>query len=473
MHLHHLRGTTVGSYCLEDQIGLSRWAQVYRAHHIYSGHEAAVKLMYIDGSPEATARNLAVFADLMDRLGALRDAEHAAILPIYEYGTTELHDDMFGGSNAAYIAMQYAAHGAIGHFAGQVIPVPLATAWAAQAASALHFAHQRGIVHCNIKPSNVLLAGTARQHAMISDFHMNEVKLAFNITTLVEDRQASPPEVIAPEVMSGARFGPASDIYSLASVLYLMLAGRYPFELRGAIPTPRQLNSSPPDVRTFNSAVPSELSLVLRCALATRPAERFRTAEQFSEALRPFANSVTAPLRSIGATPASGEHPASSQRSSGGPLPQSNQRRPNRSLRPSSVGRIFVSHSSADQMFCDDLVDALLVCGADDVWYDRRDADEPGQVHSLIDQGLGASDHFLLVWTHAAANSAWVSREIGAAFELEDKRKIKNVLVLVEGDCELPPVLLGYKRVPVSTEKPESAAYAAVKIMRMLVESPM
>ncbi len=167
------------------------------------------------------------------------------------------------------------------------LPLDEALRITSQAADALHYAHQHGVIHRDIKPENILLSGN---HAQVADF---------GVAAAIPDGTAEPanrltetglavgtPQYMSPEQSAGERTLDArSDIYALGTVLYEMLAGEPPY----TGPTPqailaKRLTEPLPHIRTVRDVPPWVEDAVTR-ALARAPADRFATAAEFAAAL--------------------------------------------------------------------------------------------------------------------------------------------------------------------------------------------
>src|SRR6266446_1820361 len=168
------------------------------------------------------------------------------------------------------------------------LPVDDAVRIAGEVGDALQYAHENGVIHRDIKPENILLS---RGHALVTDF---------GIAKLMEERgSAEGPALtgagiavgtaayMSPEQASGdKRIDPRSDVYSLAAVLYEMLAGEPPFTGPSAQAiTARVINDPPRPVRTVRPGLPVHLERALAAGLAKSPADRPRTARTFVDAL--------------------------------------------------------------------------------------------------------------------------------------------------------------------------------------------
>jgi len=167
-------------------------------------------------------------------------------------------------------------------------PLPLrrAVELAVAVADGLAFAHERGLVHRDVKPQNVLLteSGTVK----VTDFGIArslEVGRGLTQTGTV----VGTGEYLAPEQATGGVVSPATDVYSLGVVLWEMLTGRVPFEGDNFVAVAlRHVNEAAPDIRELRSDVPPRLAAAIDKALEKDPARRFPTMRAFAEELRAF-----------------------------------------------------------------------------------------------------------------------------------------------------------------------------------------
>src|SRR5205823_3061874 len=167
------------------------------------------------------------------------------------------------------------------------LPVDDAVPIAADVGDALQYAHENGVIHRDVKPENILLS---RGHALVSDF---------GVAKLMEERVGSDAALtgagiavgtaayMSPEQASGdKRIDPRSDVYSLAAVLYEMLAGEPPFTGPSAQAiAARVINDLPRPIRTVRPGLPVHIERALVRGLAKSPADRHRTARTFVDAL--------------------------------------------------------------------------------------------------------------------------------------------------------------------------------------------
>jgi eukaryotic-like serine/threonine-protein kinase len=265
--------TIVGErYTLLEVLGGGGMARVYLAHDNVLGRDVALKVLreqYADDT------------DFVERFR--REAKNAAslnhptIVQVYDQGRAE------DGPN--YMAMEYVP----GHTLAERIkrrgpldPSEVAGI-ASQVADALAVAHQRGIVHRDIKPQNVLL--TASGEAKVSDFGIARAASARTMTEA--NVLLGTAAYMSPEQVRGERVGPQSDLYSLGIVLYEMLTGELPYTAEDPIATAvKRLDEPPRHPREANPAVSQELDALTAKLLANDPNDRYTSAAELAEDLR-------------------------------------------------------------------------------------------------------------------------------------------------------------------------------------------
>ncbi len=160
-----------------------------------------------------------------------------------------------------------------------------------EVASALDFAHAAGVLHLDVKPSNVLV-----------DEETGRVLLCdFGIAAPVLGRRVGTPGYVAPELVSGNQAGPRADVYSLGVVLYQCLTGRPPHDHQDAGELLwAQVHEDPLAVTALRPELPPALNKVLATALAKRPRRRYRTCTELAEALAAALTRSSVPRRKSG-----------------------------------------------------------------------------------------------------------------------------------------------------------------------------
>ncbi len=289
-----LTGRRLGSCVLEALLGTGGMGAVYLARQERPHRRVAVKVLrpQLASDPDAWQLFLARFRREADATAAL---DHANIVPIFEFGEED---------GIAYLVMPYLVDGSLNALLAREGPQPLARAvrFVEQAAAALDHAHQHGIVHRDVKPSNLLLHPDGR--LLLADFgiartmtqleQLLPASAAGRHQPLLDDDVAltqmgvamGTPEYMAPEQIHGGPVSAATDIYALGIVTYVILTGQSPFaggDMHTVLAS--QLADPPRPLRTTRPDVPARVEEVLFAALAKEPVDRPATAGDYAEAL--------------------------------------------------------------------------------------------------------------------------------------------------------------------------------------------
>jgi tRNA A-37 threonylcarbamoyl transferase component Bud32 len=289
----------IADYRPSRYIGGSRLATVYLAQDERMGRTVALK----------------VFAPSMTGEGAfrtrfLRESEaavtvgHPNILPVYEVGDT--------GQNL-FTAMRFAQGGDAGSLLRSAGPLPPAGALniIAHVASALDAAHAHGLVHGDVKPSNMLLdsgdglgaAGPGAGQVFLSDFGIGLSLPPSGAAPAGQDLEAPSYDYTAPEQAAGQPADGRADLYSLACAGYELLCGAPPFGRdQGMTARYAHIYARPPTATAMRPDLPSDVDIVLATALAKAPADRYSRCGEFAEALRAALRLSAGPARAAPAT---------------------------------------------------------------------------------------------------------------------------------------------------------------------------
>jgi serine/threonine-protein kinase len=159
-----------------------------------------------------------------------------------------------------------------------------------QACAGIGYAHRAGLVHCDVKPQNMLV--TPDQRLKVTDFG-----IARALASIKPDEQSEvvwgSPQYFSPEQATGAPPSPASDVYSLGVILYEMLTGQLPFKSDNPSELARLHREIPPTPpRRLNPAIPPALEQIVLKVLSKEPAARYRTADQLGRVLLNFSEST-------------------------------------------------------------------------------------------------------------------------------------------------------------------------------------
>jgi serine/threonine-protein kinase len=267
--------TRVGDYELSEELGRGGMGIVYRARQLSLGRTVALKLL-LRGALSSAA-DVARFRGEAESAARL---DHPLIVSVYEVGT---HDEQ------PYFSMQYIEGTTLARLLADGPLEPLEAArLLAQVARAVQFAHDQGVLHRDLKPSNILIDGEGRPH--ITDFGLaKRIEAGMSLTRT--GAILGTPSYMAPEQAAGNRgeIGPASDVYSLGTILYQMLTGRPPFQAASPVDTVLLvLEQDPLPPRLLNPKADRDLEMIaLRC-LQKPPGLRYPTAAALAEDLERY-----------------------------------------------------------------------------------------------------------------------------------------------------------------------------------------
>jgi serine/threonine-protein kinase len=265
-------GSTFGGYEVEDVVGLGGIGVLYRARQLRLDRPVALKLVEADA-----ARDPVVRERLRREARAVAALDHPNVVPLYEAGEKD---------GTVYIVTRWVDGRELGtliHDDGPLDPVTAARS-AAQIADALEIAHEKGLIHRDVKPSNVIL--TAEGHVYLTDFGLaKRAETAAGLTGA--DQMLGTVDYVAPELIEGSEPDARSDIYSLGCVLYEMLAGEAPFaDQRGGMAKMwAQVNAEPTPMHERRPDVPAALEEVMNRAMAKAPQARPTAAEFLTQVL--------------------------------------------------------------------------------------------------------------------------------------------------------------------------------------------
>lgn len=272
----------LGKYTIVETLGRGGFATVFRAHDTVLKRDIALKIMH----PALMADRTFVTRFENDARAAAQ-LEHPNIVTIYELGQLE---------SRLYIAMQYLAHGTLHdriEGSGQ-LSLDECVRIVSEVAGALDHAHERGFVHRDVKPTNILFNG--QDVAILSDFGLVTVAEKSIVALSTAGGVIGTPAYIPPEVWEGKESSPATDVYALGCVIFEMLMGEELFKGDTSPATmmshfqPRQY----PD--EWPAGVPARVEGVLERALAQNPADRFQRAGDLAEALTALSDEAGDPL---------------------------------------------------------------------------------------------------------------------------------------------------------------------------------
>jgi beta-lactam-binding protein with PASTA domain/tRNA A-37 threonylcarbamoyl transferase component Bud32 len=285
-----------GRYRLVELLGQGGMARIYRATDSQLGRDVAVKVLHREfgRDPDFVAR----FRQEAQAAAAL---SHPGIVGVYDFGT----DD-----EGPYLVMELVDGEDLASVLRRNGPLPprQAARLVAEVGRALNAAHDRGIVHRDVKPGNIMLTATGR--VKVTDFGIArawaDAGLTLPGTTLGSVHYFSPEQALGEPATA------ASDVYSLGIVLYELLAGRRPWEGDSAAAVAMaRISAPPPRVSDVRPSVPPDLEAIDRKALARDAAARYPSAGAMADALEafleegrvaaPVAAGLAGPVRAVGA----------------------------------------------------------------------------------------------------------------------------------------------------------------------------
>ncbi|MCS6870411.1 MAG: protein kinase [Anaerolineae bacterium] len=267
-------GKMLGHYEIVARLGHGGMADVYRAWQPSMSREVAVKIL------SSALSHDQLFVERFTReVQTIARLEHRHIVPVYEYGKTE--------DGVIYLAMRYLKGGTLADLikARGALPLTLVDHLLQQIASALDYAHQKGVIHRDIKPSNILL--DEEQNAYLGDFGLARADEDLAKTLTRSGTMIGTPMYVAPEVIQSGRADSRSDLYSLGIVLYEMVTGKPPFT-SGSIYALMQahLNRQPPRPSALRTDLPQAVERVLLRAIHKQPAQRYQSALELAQDFR-------------------------------------------------------------------------------------------------------------------------------------------------------------------------------------------
>ena len=259
-------------------IGRGGRSFVHRAHPILGSPSAAylpdtiALKVYTSGGKQQDDETL---AHLKHEVQALHLCQSPHVIELFDYVAT---------SSTCYLALEYAPFGDLGKILRRS-PSPIAPARAvnyiAQAAKALAAVHGAGVVHCDIKPENLLVTGV--ETVKLSDF---TIALLPGEKNYVQRRGNGTVGYLSPEFLLSGAVGPELDLYALAVTFYQLLTKNFPFESASmAEKVQRQLAGDRTPLSEYFSGGTEKLEAFFDRALAPLPEKRFRTAAEFLQAL--------------------------------------------------------------------------------------------------------------------------------------------------------------------------------------------
>jgi predicted Ser/Thr protein kinase len=270
------------SYEVEKELGRGSTGVILAARHRRLGREVAVKML-----PRELAEDESVRRRFVAEARLLASFSHVHIVPIYDF----VEED-----GLCLLVMERLGGGTLHDYARAGIDGPASCAATLAVCSALDYAHERGVLHRDIKPTNVLVGDDGL--VKVTDFGIAKVLGGTESMATRTGFVIGTPAYMAPEQAdAGVEPTPATDVYGAGTVLYELLAGRLPFPSEGAPLNVlyTRVNSEPEPIRRVAPDVPAELATVVMRSIERDPARRQATAQELSDELSTAAASAWSP----------------------------------------------------------------------------------------------------------------------------------------------------------------------------------
>lgn len=260
--VERLRRVLSGEFEVDSELARGGMSVIYKARDVTLARSVALKVL-----PPELGLTVRAVERFQREARMAAELEHPNIVPVYRVGHV---------GDVLFIAMKYVEGRSLDAVVAEqgAVPVPVVLHVLRAALRALAYAHDRGIVHRDVKTANLLVDTGGR--VLVSDFG---VALRASDVTLTQDGAViGTPAFMSPEQCAGRRAGPQSDQYSLGVVAFQLLAGAVPFDsdnLPGFIN--HHLHTPAPDVRAARDDVPHLLANLVHRALSKRAEDRFAT----------------------------------------------------------------------------------------------------------------------------------------------------------------------------------------------------
>ncbi len=257
-----------GRYTLIRRIGSGGMADVWLARDGELGREVALKVLH-----DNFARDQEFVSRFRREASSAAGLQHPNVVGVFDRGAVE---------DTYYIAMEYVEGAPLRDLINRGLTIPEAVEVTRQVLAAAGFAHERGLVHRDLKPMNVLIDGSGR--VRVTDFGIARAAGGSEITRT--GSVLGTAQYLSPEQAQGMEVTATSDVYAVGIILFEMLTGRVPFEGDNAVAIAmKQVSEQPPPPSSINPAVPPALDSVVLRALAKDPAARYQSAAEMTAAL--------------------------------------------------------------------------------------------------------------------------------------------------------------------------------------------
>lgn len=269
----------IGRYEVQEPLGVGGMARVYIGWDTVLERPVAIKFLHDHLAEDAT------FIERFKREAKLvATLNHPNIVQIYDYNLHEAD-----GKMSPYMVMPYIKGKTLKELLTETcarsekLSLERILAIMLDLTSALRYAHSRGMIHRDVKPSNILF--DEHDHAVLMDFGIARLAEVAQLTQ--EGATVGTPTYMSPEQATGSAVDGRTDLYALGVILYEMLAGRPPFDDASMVAIIlHHINTPIPAISQFAPTISAELETVVHKALAKKPDDRYQTAQEMAEDLK-------------------------------------------------------------------------------------------------------------------------------------------------------------------------------------------
>lgn len=270
----------IDNYVIQSRLEDGGMSTVYKGYDTHRQQDVVIKILH-----DHYLKNPDIVERFNREISIAKELHHTHIVPFFGFGEID---------GKAYMALKYMSGGSLSDAIKRGNMSLNDTAkWIRQIASALDYAHQRGVIHRDIKPGNILLDGNG--DANVTDFGIARVVDATQLTR-TDVAMPGTARFMSPEQAIGKQIDSRSDIYSLAVLAYTLCVGDYPFDGANDVAIVVQhINANPPRPNGRNPALPRTLDKVILRGLSKNPDSRYQTAGDFAAAFQSAIHSEPTP----------------------------------------------------------------------------------------------------------------------------------------------------------------------------------
>jgi len=303
-------GKKLGKYEIVAHLGRGGMAEVYKAVQPEIERFVAIKVMHchLTDSEELVVR-------FLREARAIGRLHHPNIVQIIDADRTKVNARDSAEPTYYYMVMNYIEGETLGHYLQNHPPLMVEEVLhiGLQLAEVLAYAHEQGMIHRDIKPTNILLRNGSPYDPILTDFGLARLCDDQSAGLTVNGSMIGTPTYMSPEAIRGEPCDVQSDIYSLGTVLYELFTGRPPYVANTPYSMMMKLANEPlPPPRSLNPTLPTEVEAMLTKALAKAPTDRYADANALHVALKEVQQVLASPIPGSGVPTKNEAQPTSS-----------------------------------------------------------------------------------------------------------------------------------------------------------------